>query len=250
VRGLGDDGFAGADDLITALHRADDHDTATRTPAPRRGRPAVPPRVRRWLPVALVAVLLVGIGTWSFSYGRSLGTVQQEAGALETLVQSTPSPVPGEQEQGERVDLSAAGPSVTAFDPPPGDGVENAGAVPNTIDGDPVTAWDTERYDTSRFGGLKTGVGLLVDLGEPVAVRQVELGLRPGTDVELRVGDAVGASADELPVVASVEDSEAVARLVPPEPVTARYLLVWITRLPPDEGRFRTGISELQVVRD
>jgi hypothetical protein len=47
-----------------------------------------------------------------------------------------------------------------------------------------------------------------------------------------------------------VTDTEAVARLVPDAPVTARYLVVWFTRLPADGDRFRGGVSELQVVRD
>jgi putative peptidoglycan lipid II flippase len=54
---------------------------------------------------------------------------------------------------------------------------------------------------------------------------------------------------DELAVVATTGDTEAVARLVPDAPVTTRFLLVWITGLPADDGRFRSGISELQVVR-
>lgn len=250
VRGLGDRRFVTAEALLTALDRAEDLDRPARTPAPRRERRPVPAGVRRGTSLAVVVGLLLAVGAVSYVSGRELGTVQQDTGELEALVQSTPSPVPGEQGLGQRLDLSAAGITVTAFDPPPGDGTENNGAVPNVIDGDPATAWDTERYDTSRFGGFKAGVGLLVDLREPVAVRQVELGLRPGTDVELRAGDVVGGSADDLPVVAAMADTEAVARLVPDAPVTARYLLVWITRLPPDDGRFRTGISELQVVRD
>jgi hypothetical protein len=254
VRGLGDDRFGSAQDLLSALHRADDLDAAARTPAPRRPRPALPPVVRRLGSLVLVAVLLVVIGVVSYGSGREFGSVQQEDGALEALVDSTPSPVPGDTGQGERLDLLAPGVLVTAFDPPPGDGTENNGAVPNSVDGDPATAWDTENYDTAQFGGLKSGVGLLVDLGEPVTVRQVELGLRPGTGVELRAGPPDAAappgSADDLPVVATVADTEAVARLVPDAPVTTRFLLVWITRLPPDDERFRSGISELQVVRD
>lgn len=250
VRGLGDDRFPDADALLTALHRADDLSTAARAPAPRRPRPTLSPQTRRWLPRVLVVVLLLTVGSVSYVLGRSLGTVQQDADALEALVQSTPSPVPGQQDAGERLDLTAAGTGVTAFDPPPGDQTENPAAVPNVVDGDAATAWDTERYATSRFGGIKPGVGLLLDLGQPVAVRQVEVGLAPGTDVELRAGDTPPAGPEDLPVVAAVADTEPVARLVPDAPVTARYVLVWITRLPPADEGFRTSVSELQVVRD
>jgi len=32
-----------------------------------------------------------------------------------------------------------------------------------------------------------------------------------------------------------------------PEPVQARYVLVWLTRLPADGDTFRGGIAEIQV---
>jgi hypothetical protein len=193
VRGLGPDRpFRDAGALVTALHRAADAGVAAR-PLPRPRRPVGSSLRRPWVPYLLVAVLLVVVGVVSYGSGREFGTVQtpaDELSELEALVQSTPSPVPGEDGTGERLDLAAAGVRISAFDPPPGDQSENAGAVPNTADADPATAWETERYDTSRFGGLKEGVGLLLDLGEPTAVRQVEVGLRPGADVELRAGDA------------------------------------------------------------
>ena len=75
------------------------------------------------------------------------------------------------------------------------------------------------------------------------------MGLQPGADVELRAGDAPPDTAEDLPVVASVTDTEAVARLVPGSPLTARYLLVWFTRLPADGSRFQAAVNELQVVR-
>ena len=62
----------------------------------------------------------------------------------------------------EPIDLTAA--QVTSFDPPPGGGDEQPGAVPNAFDDDLTSAWSTERYETAALGGLKTGVGLLVDL--------------------------------------------------------------------------------------
>ena len=157
--------------------------------------------------------------------------------------------MPGEGEAGSRLDLTAAGIAISPFDPPPGDGPENTGAVPNAVDGDPATAWDTERYDTSRFGGLKEGVGLLVDLGEPTAVEQVEVGLRGGGDVELRAADEPGPDATSFRVVAQADDTDAVARLVPGSPVTARYFLIWMTRLPEVDDRFQGSISELFFVR-
>lgn len=230
--------------LADALRAAVAADTAARAPMTRARRlPTVPPLLRRVLPVVLSLALVAVVGVVGYDRGRELGTVQRDDGELETLVDSTPSAVPGGA--GARIDLTAAGISVRAFDPPPGDGAENDGAVVNAYDADPGTAWQTERYDTTRFGGLKAGVGLLVDLGAPTPVQQVELGLSPGVDVELRAGDTPPADAAALPVVAAAQRTEAVVRLVPPAPVTARFVLVWITRLPGE----RASINEMFLVR-
>ena len=51
-----------------------------------------------------------------------------------------------------------------AFDPPPGSGSEHDDEVAFLFDGDPATAWSTETYGSTRFGGLKQGVGVVVTL--------------------------------------------------------------------------------------
>ena len=239
-----------ATELLALLRSAREAARPAAPEPPRRRLPTVPPAVRRYLPAALVVALLVSVAVGGYVRGRELGTVEREEDSLEALVDSTPSPVPGQAGgAGQRIDLAGADVVVRAFDPPPGDGRENDAAVANAVDGDPGTAWESERYETSRFGGLKQGVGLLVDLGAPTAVEQVELGLQPGADVELRISDAPPADAAALPVAATVTNSEAVARLVPTEPVTARFVLVWFTRLPEQDDGFRAVVRELFLVR-
>ena len=63
----------------------------------------------------------------------------------------------------------------SAYDPPPGDGTERSEAIPLALDGDPTTAWETERYDTPDFGNIKKGVGLYLDAGRPIVARGVRL---------------------------------------------------------------------------
>lgn len=240
-----------AEELLARLRAAADADAVARLPVPRRRRvPAVPEQLRRRLLVVGSVVLIGLVGLAMFAYGRELGTVAQDGGELEALVQSTPSPVPGDDAAGSRVDLAAPGVALRAFDPPPGDGRENDAAVPNAVDGDAGTAWTTERYDTTRLGGLKPGVGLLLDLGQPRAIEQLELGLEPGVDVELRVADEPSDDLAAYRVVAGVTDAQAVARLVPDAPVTARVVLVWFTRLPPADDGFRGTVRELFLVAE
>ena len=141
--------------------------------------------------------------------------------------------------------------AVSDFDPDGDDGAENPGDVRLATDGDPDTAWRTSRYATPRLGGLKPGVGLLVDLGQVRPVRRVELGLvGSGTDVELLTAGLVGLAPTRpggYTVSATVSDAGGGAALVPTEPVLTRYLVVWLTRLPADGDRFQGGIRSLSV---
>lgn len=140
--------------------------------------------------------------------------------------------------------------SVQDFDPPPGDGQENPRDVGKAVDGDPATAWLTQQYyGRPDLGGLKKGVGLLLDLGSPQRVRQVDVTLvGQGTDLQLRTADSGGASADDFAVAATVTGAGTQAQLRPAQPVTARYLLLWLTRLPADGTFFRGGIAEVRVL--
>lgn len=138
---------------------------------------------------------------------------------------------------------------LTSFDPA-GGGAEHEDEVPLLTDGDPATAWTTEGYDTAAFGNLKPGVGILVDLGQPVAVAEVRLdGMAAGQDLQLRTAESRPTGIDATTEVAAVTDAGAAASLTPPEPITTRWLVVWLTgELPAGDGRFRGQVGELEVV--
>lgn len=135
-----------------------------------------------------------------------------------------------------------------AFDPE-GDGHEDDATAVLAADGDAATAWTTQTYYGSpALGGLKDGVGLVVDLGSVREVRTVGLDLLGrGTDLQVRAavvpaGTAVGspgsasppARLDGFPVMlGSASDTGSSVAVRAPEPVTTRYLLVWLTSLPP-----------------
>ncbi len=55
-------------------------------------------------------------------------------------------------------------PTPLAFDPPPGSRAEHDDELPFLVDGDPATAWSTETYSRRDFGGLKPGVGVVLQL--------------------------------------------------------------------------------------
>jgi hypothetical protein len=230
-----------AEALLDVLAGAVRSDRPTRAPS---GRSAAAPGrvaavVRRSAGVLCVAALLLGVGVAAYTAGRSFGTL--EAPAEQALPQASaaagPSAVP--------VDLT--GVSVRDFDPD-GDGSERPGSVANAHDGDPTTAWETERYDSADFGGLKDGVGLLVDLGAPTSVRRVELGLtRAGVSAELRTAAEPAPDASAYRVLDRARADGDRLALVPPDGTAVRYLLVWLIGLAPDDGRFSAGVTDLVV---
>ena len=233
--------------LTTAAGLSDALEAAVRADAPRPAATAPRgPRLPRWvtrrLPLVLVVGLLVAIGFAGFSVGRTVGEVQPGDDAVEAA--PTPTPQAG---GGVRVDIAAA--AVRDFDPEGGDG-ERPGSVPNAHDGDGSTVWTTERYDTVDFGGFKSGVGLLVDLGGPTPVTRVELSVpAPGASFELR---AAATAADDLAAYRVLTRGRATGTtlaLVPPAGTRDRYYLVWITGLVPDREKFSAGIAELSFTR-
>ncbi|MCI2240525.1 hypothetical protein MO973_01500 [Paenibacillus sp. TRM 82003] len=160
-----------------------------------------------------------------------------------TATTSAPPPAPAPPPPPAPAPLPVA--SVTAVDPL-GDGEE--GTAPERVtDGDPATAWDSERYDTPDFGGLKDGVGVLLDLGAEVDVTSVQLTASgEGGTVELRT-----ATGGEDPLAGSTVVAQAPAggeqTLAPAEPVRTRWLLLWFTQAPTTDGENRVSLGEVQV---
>jgi hypothetical protein len=138
--------------------------------------------------------------------------------------------------------------SVTAFGPDGSADGDNPGTVGAAIAADPSSPWATQWYATARFGMLKHGTGLLLDLGGKVTVTTVRLGLSPyqGTDLQLRVGNA--AVLGDLHVAATANYVGGSVKLTLHRPEAARYLLIWFTMLPPDgSGHYQETVSNIVV---
>lgn len=139
---------------------------------------------------------------------------------------------------------------VSDFDPPPGDGEENSEQAPLAADGDPGTAWRTVTYfNRPNLGGLKEGVGLLLDLGSSQQVGSVALQLVGSpSDVRLFGAEERGESLADFTRLAKVNGAGSAVTLRPTEPAQARYLLVWLTELPADGvDAYRGGVAEAVV---
>ncbi|MET0998349.1 MAG: serine/threonine protein kinase, partial [Marmoricola sp.] len=142
---------------------------------------------------------------------------------------------------------------VTDFDPSADPPEENPDTAANAIDGDPSTSWTTSTYrGDAALGGLKPGVGLMVDLGRDTEATSVSVRFK-GQPTSFKVYAAPAGvteppeSLDQLDQVGAQADAPQRATVeLDPTPKT-RYLLVWLTRLPEVSGGFRGEITDITV---
>jgi hypothetical protein len=144
--------------------------------------------------------------------------------------------------------------SAKSFDPLPlGSGDENPSQAALAIDGNPETFWSTLVYfNGATFGGTKPGVGLVLDLGSAQEVRGARVTLiGTPTSLQLRAApeDATRAPllAPGYTTVSTLTDAGTQGVFTLEEPVTTRYLLVWITSMPKVPTGYQGKVAEIQV---
>jgi serine/threonine kinase PknH len=195
--------------------------------------------------VALCLLVLVAC-VIAFNLGRGktpLGTTPEpqsttSAGRTPSQSATTAAPITG----------------VTArdFDPQGSDLAENPDEAGLAVDGNPSTSWQTSRYD-QQFGpaGLKTGVGLVLDLGAGHAVSEVDLTtLGSPTAVSVYVTNQNPTTLQGLKVAgqSTITGTRGAVSLDPA--ANGRYVVVWLTKLPAVPGGFRGGVAEAVVKGD
>lgn len=135
--------------------------------------------------------------------------------------------------------------SATDFDPL-GEGGEHPELAGLLTDGDETTTWRTATYK-QQFGpgGLKSGVGVIVDLHEEVDVRRVSVALvGEATKGKLFLTAEPPAGVEGLRPIGSIAGSGTVTADVE---ATGRYLVVWLTTLPKVPDGYRGSIAEIRV---
>ncbi|WP_405760093.1 protein kinase family protein [Streptomyces sp. NBC_01420] len=208
-------------------------------PAPLQSRTG---RALKW---AVSALLIAALGLGSWQLAETLIDRDNNSGDDPGTTQSNP-----ENNDPPPVEKSKPVPIVSAqdYDPLGGDGSEKPQSIGNAYDNDPSSYWNTDGYYSAEFGNLKKGVGIVLDLGKVQRVGTVDVSFLGGTtSVELRTGGST--------MPAGLSGFEKVAQgagtqvsLKPAKPVQARFLLVWLTKLPPSsEGNFRGKISDIKV---
>jgi hypothetical protein len=189
--------------------------------------------------IAGVIVLVVGIIV-AFNLGRGSSSNQTTPPSGGATSQS------GSTASGGALTIA----SVNDFDPEGSPPEENPDQTSLAVDGNPSTAWTTMTYfGNPKLGGLKSGVGLLVDLGKPQRLGSVKVTL-VGSPTSLEIladpgGTTAPTSTSGLSKVAAKSGAGTTADLTLKKPVTTRYFVVWLTSLPAAPGGYQGQIAEI-----
>jgi eukaryotic-like serine/threonine-protein kinase len=192
-------------------------------PGPRRRRPrrrqrAPMERPSIWPLILLLAGLAVLAGIFAAVFALT--------GSPTKFVPAVRKATGGGSTSGGPVHLSG----VTAYDPQ-GDGSEHDESVALATDGQASTYWRTQRYSSSSFGGLKDGVGLVLDAGKSQKLKQLTVNSdTPGFMAKIEAGQSSSG-----PFSATVSSMQTVGSRTAfsIKGSAARYYVIWITELPP-----------------
>ena len=220
-------------------------------------------RRRAGLAAALGAVALAVLGFAAFEFSGQVSATRaasppaspRQAAAKPAATQPPATPAPAATTAVTATPKATVAPrpqalvpvSAVAFGPhgtADGDNPQIAARVLT----DPALGWVSQWYATPSFGDLKLGTGLLLDLGRTVTVTAVTLtlGSPPGTALELRLGTAPDLSA--LPVATTATATRDQLTLSLASPAKARYVLLWFTRLPPDDaGTYQLFVHQVAI---
>ncbi len=209
--------------------------TARARPAPVYRRPAAKrsPAVTAVIGAVIVLVLAaVGVTGWSLSHqGNSSGTAQPTTRASSS---SAPSAAASHI-------LKPVG--ANSFDALGDDGGnEDGSAAKYALGTSPGQFWHTEYYDNyPQFGNLKKGTGLILDMGEQVQLSQVvvQFGTSCCAHVQIEIGNDDNPVPSALATFTPVQSNDHVSGSTTfnvTSKTTGRYVLIWITYLPPLTG--------------
>lgn len=118
-----------------------------------------------------------------------------------------------------------------AFDPL-GDDVEHGDTTSRAIDDDDATFWNTERYNTRLFGGIKEGLGIIIEFEEPTKIKGLStITNTSGWAARLYEADESQSSLEAWgEPLKFYEDVPSTATLDTPE-MTTTSVLLWFTDL-------------------
>ncbi|GAA1801462.1 protein kinase family protein [Planosporangium flavigriseum] len=208
----------------------------------------------------LIVIALAGVlGATKVLTGRGDPVPQGGGGKASASAGARSGPI---------TDLKLSADQVRILDDVKGNHNELDTDVKKTVDGDPTTVWRTDQYQGDpNFGTLKSGMGLLFDLGSEKHVVSVKVQLAtPGATMELRAssappsdtgtyasvtteGNALKINGADFTLVGEVKQDAGTTVVLPGPPDSpVRYLAIWITKLPPlGGGKYQVGVQDVAV---
>lgn len=121
--------------------------------------------------------------------------------------------------------------------------------APFLFDGDPSSYWTTAGY-FQQLGpnGITSGTGALLTLSSSTLVREVVIDSpSAGTKVEIRAASGAGADPETSPVIGSANLSNGQTTVPVNATEPGQYLIVYLTQLSPQGGKFESRINEITV---
>ncbi|WP_280876056.1 protein kinase family protein [Streptomyces pseudovenezuelae] len=208
-------------------------------PAPLQSRTG---KALKWAVSALLIAAL-GLGSWQ------LADALMDKGNKSDDTNQTQTTDGNDKNSQKTISKPIAISGAQDFDPF-GDGSEKPADIGKTYDNSPSTYWETNFYKGATFGNLKSGLGVILDLGKVQQVGKVTVTFMGDTSVELRAasGDAGSepTSFDSYKKVAGGSGTS--VTLKPDETLKSRYLLVWLTKLPlTEDGTYRGRVADIKV---
>lgn len=266
-----DERYATAADLRSSLLAADDATVlteATGNDETQVAATAEPVTImaseRRWIVptvlILIIAITLTIAGTLigTTDVGRDAVTRARDAVGLgDQDAASDPIGTSRDPDPGDGGDAGSDGQAepvrvvdIATFDPEgsgtPGENDSNVGLA---IDGDTATTWATEGYDTRAFGGLKSGVGVVVRLNQVTALDAIQIDSpSSGWAAELYLADTPASTLTGWgsPITSIDNFTGGTARVDLGEPQGAA-VLVWFTDLGDAPPRVRIEIAEIRL---
>ncbi|MGW0412052.1 protein kinase family protein [Streptomyces collinus] len=224
-------------------------------PAPRPGaaQPITPPppplqsrtgKVLKWAVSALLIAAL-GLGSWQLA-DALMDHADKPDDTNKTQTKDGGGKSPRKPLAGKPIAIKGA----RDFDPFGPDHSEKPATIGNAYDSSASTYWQTDGYLSPQFGNLKSGVGVILDLGKAQQVGKVTVSFVGETSVELRAASADAGSEptsfDAYSKAAGGSGTTVV--LKPNESLKTQYLLVWLTKLPADgQGYWRGRVADIKV---
>ncbi|MFF5648897.1 protein kinase family protein [Streptomyces collinus] len=207
--------------------------------------PPLQSRTGKALKWAVSALLIAALGLGSWQLADALmdqGGKTEDPGQTQTNDGNDKSPK-------KPISKPIAIKGAQDFDPLGNDGSENPDEIDRLYDNVPGTYWETSFYRSADFGRLKSGVGVILDLGKVQDVGKLTVSFKGDTSVELRAASGAATQPQALDGYTKVaQGSGTTVALKPSESLKSRYLLVWLTKLPlTAEGNYRGRVVDIKV---